>query len=42
MHGRKLALAVEGLEQVSSPGVGEICPDNLDLEGQQVVLAHHG
>ena len=37
-----LALALEGLEQVSSLGVEEIYPDNLDLEGQQVVLAHYG
>ena len=37
-----LALGLEELEQVSSLGVEETCPDKLDLEGQQVVLAHHG
>lgn len=42
MRGRMFALALEGLEQVSSPGAEEICPDKRDLEGQQVVLAHHG
>lgn len=41
-RGRLLALAVEGLQQVSSPGAEEICPDNLDLGGQQVVVVHHG
>ena len=37
-----LVLALEGLEQVSSPGAEGIYHDKLDLEGQQVVLGHHG
>ena len=42
VRGRLLALAVEDLDQVSSPGAEEICPDNPDLEGQQVVVVHRG
>lgn len=42
MRGRMLALEPEGPEQASNLGAEEICPDELDLEGQQAVLAHHG